>query len=172
MKRGFSFLGFLFISVVGTVLHFLYDWTGGNTIVAAFSGVNESTWEHLKLFYWPFLIFAFYEWFRYGKDMCGFWFTKLKSLLISLLFIVVFFYTYKGIFGFNIDTLNILDFFIAAAISRIYELSANRRNCSKRLDKISLSIIIIIGILFIIFTFNPPHIALFMDPKNFYGILP
>lgn len=172
LKRGYSFFGFLFISAIGTLLHFLYDWTGGNLIVAAFSGVNESTFEHLKLFYWPFLIFAIYEWFRYGKDMRGFWFIKLKSLLLSLTFIVAFFYTYRGVFGFNIDSLNILDFFIAAALSRIYEMGAKRKRYSKRLDKISLVLITIVGLLFVVFTFYPPHIGLFKDPKGFYGILP
>lgn len=172
MKRGYSFLGFLFISILGTVLHFLYDWSDGNTLFAAFSGVNESTWEHLKLFYWPFLIYSLYEWFKYGRNICGFWFTKLKSLTLSLIFIVAFFYTYRGIFGFNIDTLNILDFFIGAAISRIYEMNATRKRCSPRLDKISFALIVIMGVLFVIFTFSPPKIALFKDPKGFYGIMP
>ena len=172
LKRGYSFIGFLFISGFGTILHFLYDWTGGNTFIAAFSGVNESTFEHLKLFYWPFFIYSIYEWFKYGKDMCGFWFIKLKSLFLSLTFIVAFFYTYRGVFGLNIDTLNILDFFLAAAISRIYEMGAKRKRCSKRLDKISLVLIIIVGLLFVVFTFYPPHIGLFKDPKGFYGILP
>ena len=27
----------------GTILHFLYDWTGGSILVSPFSGVNEST---------------------------------------------------------------------------------------------------------------------------------
>lgn len=172
LKRGYFFGGFLFISALGTLLHFLYDWTGGNQVIAAFSGVNESTFEHLKLFYWPFLIFAIFECLKYGKNITGFWFIKLKSLLLSLTFIVAFFYTYRGIFGFNIDTLNILDFFIAAALSRIYEMVAKRKIYSKRLDIISFALIIIIGVLFVIFTFYPPRIALFADPKGFYGILP
>lgn len=139
-------------------------------VVAAFSGVNESTFEHLKLFYWPFVIYTIYEWLKYGKDMCGFFSVKLKSLLLSLAFIVVFFYTYRGILGFNIDFLNIADFFIAAAISRFYEMAASRRNCSNRCDKLSLLAIVLIGVMFVLFTYLPPRIALFMDPKGFYGI--
>lgn len=34
---------FLFISVLGVLLHFTYEWSGDNPIVALFSAVNEST---------------------------------------------------------------------------------------------------------------------------------
>lgn len=139
-------------------------------MVAAFSGVNESTFEHLKLFYWPFVIYTIYEWLKYGKNMCGFFSVKLKSLLLSLAFIVVLFYTYRGILGFNVDFLNIADFFIAVAISRFYEMAANRRKCRKNCDKLSLIAIILIGVIFVLFTYFPPHIGLFADPKGFYGI--
>ena len=38
-----------FCLVIGTLLHFTYELSGGNTFVAAFSAVNESTWEHLRM---------------------------------------------------------------------------------------------------------------------------
>ena len=41
--------GFLFTAAVGALLHFTYDWSGGTVLAAAFSAVNESTWEHMKL---------------------------------------------------------------------------------------------------------------------------
>ena len=43
---------------MGTLLHFLFDWTGGNAVVALFSAVNESIWEHLKLLFYPMVLFA------------------------------------------------------------------------------------------------------------------
>ena len=48
--------GFIFTGVVGTLLHFFFDWTGKNVIVALFSAVNESIWEHLKLLFYPTVI--------------------------------------------------------------------------------------------------------------------
>ena len=41
--------GFIFTGVFGVLLHFLYGWTGENVLVALFSAVNESVWEHMKL---------------------------------------------------------------------------------------------------------------------------
>ena len=116
------------------------------------------------------MIYTIYEWFKYGKEMCGFFSVKFKSLLLCLAFIVVFFYTYRGILGFNVDFLNIADFFIAAAISRFYEMGASRKHPNKTCDKLSLIAIILIGIIFVLFTYFPPHIGLFADPKGFYGI--
>ena len=39
--------GFAFTAVFGTALHFLFDWSGKNTVVGLFSAVNESIWEHM-----------------------------------------------------------------------------------------------------------------------------
>ena len=38
--------------VAGTLLHFVYEWFGGN-VWAVIGAVNESTWEHLKLLFFP-----------------------------------------------------------------------------------------------------------------------
>ena len=35
--------------VVGSVLHFAYDWSGHHRVVAVFAAVNESYWEHIKI---------------------------------------------------------------------------------------------------------------------------
>ena len=50
--------GFIFTTSLGTLLHFMYEWSGKNSLVALFSNVNESTWEHLKLLFYPAFIFA------------------------------------------------------------------------------------------------------------------
>ena len=35
--------GFLFTGALGTLLHFVYEWSGGSALAAWFSAVNEST---------------------------------------------------------------------------------------------------------------------------------
>ena len=45
--------GFIFTAVLGVLLHFLYDWTNESLVVALFSAVNESTFEHMKLLFFP-----------------------------------------------------------------------------------------------------------------------
>ena len=43
--------------LAGSALHFAYELSGFNWFAALFGSVNESTWEHLKLF-WPGLVYA------------------------------------------------------------------------------------------------------------------
>ena len=64
MKRSiglWQLMGFAVTSLFGTILHFLYDWLSESKWAAPFSGVNESTWEHMKLLYWPLLLFAIFQ---------------------------------------------------------------------------------------------------------------
>ena len=53
--------GFLFTGALGVLPHFLYEWSGGNTLAAAFSAVNESTWEHMKLLFFPMFVFSVFQ---------------------------------------------------------------------------------------------------------------
>ncbi len=46
----------IFAIILGTLFHFTYEWSGNNAFIGAFSSINESTWEHLKLTFFPMLI--------------------------------------------------------------------------------------------------------------------
>lgn len=59
--RRWEIVGFIATGLFGTLLHFVYEWTGGNRVIAVFSAVNESTWEHMKLLFIPFLVFTVVE---------------------------------------------------------------------------------------------------------------
>ena len=101
MKRELSlwqFAGFVLTTLGGTLLHFLYDWTNQSVWVAPVSGVNESTFEHMKLLYFPLLVFALVQ-SHFSKGDRSFWCIKLVGTLTGLLLIPVLFYTYNGVFG-------------------------------------------------------------------------
>ena len=53
--------GFAVVCLAGTILHFLYDWLGAPVWIAPFSGVNESTWEHMKLIFWPMFSYTIFQ---------------------------------------------------------------------------------------------------------------
>ena len=52
----FQIFSAIFGIVLGTLLHFAFEWSNKSNLIAAFSSVNESTWEHLKLAFFPMLI--------------------------------------------------------------------------------------------------------------------
>ena len=50
-------IGFFVVGILGTLFHFVYDWSGQMWFVGLFVPVNESTWEHMKLLFVPMLIY-------------------------------------------------------------------------------------------------------------------
>ena len=174
MKRSIGLgqlMGFAVTSLGGTLLHFLYNWTGDAVWVAPFSGVNESTWEHMKLLFWPMLLFAAVEslFFRERKD---FWCIKLRGILFGLTLIPVLFYTYNGVIGKSPDWLNIAIFFVSAALAYLFETKlfhAPKIRCGPK--KWALGILLVIAFLFVLFTFRTPELGIFRDPlTGWYGI--
>ena len=58
--KNYQIVSTIFVCILGTLLHFTYDFFGQNMIIASFSAVNESVWEHLKLLFFPMLLFYMY----------------------------------------------------------------------------------------------------------------
>ena len=174
MKRTvwlWELFGFAVTSLLGTLLHFMYDWSGEAVWIAPFSGVNESTWEHMKLLFWPMLFFAIFESFFF-KDYEDFWRVKLRGILIGLSLIPLIFYVYNGVIGKSPDWVNISIFFISAAIAYAYEWR-HLKICKNEYEssRYPLIILLVIALLFVTFTFNTPRLGIFMDPlTGAYGI--
>ena len=173
MKRSILWqaAGFAAVTFGGTILHFLYDWTGGNILASPFSGVNESTWEHMKLLFWPLFLFALVQ-RLFFKEQENYWYIKLAEIVLGLVLIPVLFYTYNGAFGKSPDWINIAIFYVTALLVFLFEWWAfkhNRPQC--RHPRFAFAVICLIGGLFVVFTFAPPQIPLFQDPlTGTYGV--
>ena len=178
MKRTvwlWELFGFSVVSLFGTVLHFLYEWLGEAGWIASFSGVNESTWEHMKLLFWPMLIFAVVESFFF-REYKTFWCVKTRGILIGLCLIPIIFYTYNGVIGKSPDWVNIAIFFVSAAVTFIYETRAlnseengNGIRCNS--TRVAVSVLLLLALSFVIFTFITPSLNIFRDPvTDSYGI--
>ena len=168
--KSYQIFSAIFSCILGTLLHFTYIWFGKNQIVGIFSAVNESTWEHLKLIYFPMLITIIIGCYYFCKSVPNFICSKTLGILVAIFFTIVFFYTYTGILGKDIPFISILSFFIAIFLGEFisYLLIINNFKCNKML---AIAVLIILFILFVFFTFNPLKIGLFKDPLNgTYGI--
>jgi len=166
----FQIFSAIFTLILGTILHFTFAWSENNIFIGLFSAINESTWEHLKLAFFPMLITATIGYFIFKDDFPSFLCSKTLGILIALFFTIVFFYTYTGIIGTNYAFLNIASFFLAIIIGEYttYKLTLNNIPCNRTNYSI---ILIILTISFIAFTFSAPRINLFKDPINSsYGI--
>ena len=157
--------GFIFTSVLGTFLHFLFELTGGSVIAALFSAVNESIWEHMKLIYYPMVLFAVIEYRIWGREEPRFWCIKLAGIALGLALIPTVYYLYTGILGVSADWFNVTIFFIAAAAAYRLEtgLFEQQQGCMLS-PGISVAILLAVAAAFTLLTFCPPRIPFFQDP--------
>ena len=158
--------GFALVTFGGTILHFLYVWAGGNILIAPFSAINESTWEHMKLIFWPLFLFALVQ-RLFFRNQQNYWCVKLAQILLGLILIPVLFYTYNGVFGKSPDWINIAIFYITALLVFLFEWWAFRRyRLQCKHPRLAFAAICLIGVLFVVFTFSPLQIPLFQDPRT------
>lgn len=162
----------IFVIILGTLLHFVYKWSGYSNAVAIISTINESVWEHLKLVLYPVLIFTLIEYLFSGLKFNNLWPAKAAFILSSMCLIVIIFYTYTFFTGKNLLVVDILTYIISIIVGEI--ISSYILNITKLPDLIqavSKIVICALIIIFSIFTFYPPKFPIFKNPEDgTYGI--
>lgn len=88
---------FVFIMLASSALHFAYELSGFSPVAAIFGSVNESTFEHLKLFFWPALVFALAQHAYMRQEVNNYWWGKGLAMLVTPIGVIVSFYFYLGI---------------------------------------------------------------------------
>ncbi len=155
-------IGFLFVSVLGTLAHFTYDWSGNNTLVGLVTAVNESTWEHMKLLFFPALLYLPIATYFLREEYPHIAGAMALGILVGTLAIPVLFYTYSGVLGYNLAPLDIGTFFAAVAITFIitYKYAGREIPASGLL----FVLLAALALAFLFFTYNPPELGIFTDP--------
>lgn len=160
-------IGFIFTSVLGTLMHFFYEWSNDNSVVGLFCPVNESPFEHLKLLFFPFLIWTFVEVIKLSQDKFNVYFAKLIGIISGIFFTLAVFYISEGMFGRDFDFVNIASFFIGVFAAYIISYNIIKSSKGKGLiNGISFALLIIIAIGFMFLTYFPIHIPFFMDSQD------
>lgn len=161
-----SLIGFFSVSLMGVVGHFLYDLSGKNKIVGLFMPVNESVWEHLKLLFFPFMLYVLIELAVYGRKISGFLFSRVTGVIMGLVFIPTAYFIYTAVIGKNFAPVDIMLYFISVFIS--FNISYKRilQGHDKNMWRTISAIVLFLGIsaLFMGLTFSPPDTALFASP--------
>ncbi len=160
------------VFALASFLHFLYDLSGGSALGALLGSVNESIWEHLKIFAIAYIVWAVTELLWAKPSFKAFVWAKAVGTYFLLASVACFFYIYTSFFTktcFIVDLLSSLTFsFLAHLIS--YKLAISEKNKGQYF----LTGIMMISLLFIMilsFTFYPPETKLFLDPvTKTYGV--
>jgi hypothetical protein len=162
------FYGIPVVFIIGGLTHFVYGWSGESTLVGILSPVNESVWEHLKITFWAYLIWWVLGYLllskRAGVSPAAWFSACAASLYVCALFITAFYYTYTQALGTHSVIVDILSVPAGLAISQTlaYHLIIHvrfRKSCLTY----SLIAVAVLMAAFVVFTFNPPHIPLFID---------
>lgn len=164
-------VGIIIIGVVGTLLHFLYEWSHHNKLVAIFAAVNESTWEHIKICLTPTILWSLYDGYQYGLNG-NYLIGKSLCLLIIILLIPALFYFYTTFTKKAILWVDCICFYLTIICSQYvfyYYLNCNELPFNYTYASVIL-LFIEIGMYFF-FTYQPIKNFLFEDPINHkYGL--
>lgn len=164
-------LSFIFVCVLGVLLHFTYDWSGKNPIIGLFSSKNESTWEHLKLIFFPMLILTINQVIHNRSFIKERLAARTVATVAGMAFIVVVFYTFWGISGVLIDFINISIYFLGVLFAFWVEEKAPEKNIS--LDASTCFFIwATFIILFVAFSIKAPNLGIFFDLQTHPKMLP
>lgn len=165
LKR-YTIIGIIFVAVAGSLAHFLYDWSGNHYIAGLFTPVNESVWEHMKLLFFPMLLYSLLMIFKFRKQYPCVTSALCFGLSLGTLLIPAFFYAYTAVLGKNALILDISTFILSVAIA--FWLSY-KLTLSCKLEPYTLLLCCFVCILFIcfmLFTYHPPAAKIFEDPTR------
>lgn len=162
----YTIAGILFTSILGTLAHFTYEWSNENFVVGLFTPVSESTWEHMKLLFFPMLLYGVFMCTRLAGEYPCLTYACPLGILIGTFAIPTLFYTYSGILGTTYTPIDILIFYISVvlAFSIVYIGTLRCQQKSSWEPKNSFFfwlLIILLAISFMIFTIYPPSLGIF-----------
>lgn len=167
-----SIIGAVVVSILAVVFHFIYQWSGNNKIVGLLMPTNESIFEHVKLLFFPFLLYSLVEIFIIKADWSRFWAAKGIAAILLPVMMIVFHYTYTGIVGYNVEWLDIAMTFVYIAVAFFisYKL-VKKQNGIERANVIIAPVLIVITVGIILLSIMPPKLPLFLDTMTMqYGM--
>ena len=124
----FEILGLVFSIIVGTIGHFLYQWSNNNNFIGFLFSKDESVFQHLKLGITPIFMWTIIEFFTFNFSML--FFAKFVSILAFVFTSLFLYYGYKFVIKKIILFLDILIFYISLAGSYIVSIKLLMSSCS------------------------------------------
>lgn len=164
--------GVAFIILLGSFLHFLFDLLGQWPPAALVAAVNESVWEHLKLVFWPALLYALLEWPFFRRRVRHFWPAKAAGLFVMPAIIVAGFYGYTALIGRHIFWIDISLFVIAAFAGQRIGAALLLWDSPRPAVRVAAGALLVLMIaVFSLGTYFPPRVPLFRETgSGQYGI--
>lgn len=159
-----TIIGILFVAIFGTLLHFMYEWSGHKRFVSIFAAVNESTWEHIKIALTPSFIWMLYDGARYGLEP-NYFVAKTASLLAIIIIIPVLFYAYQIFTKKAMLPIDIIIFYISIIVSNLlFKYIIGLNSISFFITYFAVILLFVIFGFYMILTLMPFENFIFKDP--------
>ncbi len=169
----YEIVGVVFIILFGSSLHFTFDKSGQNRAVGVISPVNESVWEHLKLAFWPSVIYAAIGFGFLNGSGGSFLFGEVVGTCLILIIIPVVFYSYTAFTrGKCVLAVDIASFVVAVIVGQFASFNFLSYNLlPQSLSLLGFAVMVLLAAVFALFTFHPPRLPIFRDSvTGKYGI--
>ena len=165
-------VGIVVIYAAAVLLHFVYALSGGDTLAAIFGAVNESVWEHVKIFSFSYLTYAVLQLLWVQVPFRPYVVGKCCGLYLLMGGIIGFYYLYTAFSG---EAILWLDVTSSAAVVALAQLVSFRITVGERgagwLFAPAVMLLMLYYLMFFAFTASPPRWELFRDPlTGRYGI--
>jgi len=86
----------IWVCVAGSALHFAFELSEYWRPMALFAAVNESAWEHTKMYFWPGLFAALAQ-YTYTRDVANnYWLGKAAALAVTPVLIWATYFSYMS----------------------------------------------------------------------------
>ena len=162
----YTLIGIIFVLIIGTLAHFLYAWTGNNFIVGLLTPVNESVWEHMKLLFFPMLLYSSVLILKLKDSYPCIPSGLYLGLLAGTWLIPPLFYFYTGILGKNYLILDISVFILSTIIAFIIAYKFTLSCILEPYTPVLLGLVCALLLCFIFFTSHPPNAEIFAVPEE------
>lgn len=162
------------VYAAASFLHFFYDFSGRSVAGALLGSVNESVWEHLKIFAIAYIIWGVTELLWSKPPLKAFVTAKAVGLYSLCISIALFFYIYTFFAGRAILALDLIFSFLFSFFAHFisYKLTLSPKN-KGQFYYTAIMFIFLAFIMILCFTYYPPRNPLFYDfETGMYGIIP
>ena len=162
----YTIIGIIFVLITGSISHFVYEWSGSNTLIGFLVPINESVWEHMKLIFLPMLFYSFYMIYKLEPDYPCIAPSAMFGVLLGTFLIPVTFYTYSGFLGYTSIFFDVGTFAVSVLLAfiAVYRLILSCKLVSYEL--LFKLLILIVAMCFFIFTSHPLNIGIFIEPTE------
>ncbi len=160
----YTVVGVILVSILGTLLHFAYDWSGQNVIVGLFTPVSESVWEHMKLLFFPMLLYVIFEYYQLKTEFPEILWSGFTGILVGTFAIPFLYYGYTGILGRHYSAVDIVIYYVSVIIGFCISYFGAEKEYSKRYKMVVTILIVLMTLAFVAFTYNPPNGRVFSAP--------